>query len=335
MRNWLIALGLVLMLPVPARAAESAAVTSARASVSLVSESDSYRPGAVTRLGLRFRLAPGWHIYWQNPGDAGSPPDVTWTLPAGARAGEIEWPAPVREDEGPVVSYVYTGALVLPVALTPPAGSAPLAVEAAASWLVCEKICVPEQGRFSLTLPAGTGAPGALAAEFAAADARQPRPSPFAATVAPDGTLRVAGPEISPRAVSDAWFFPAAWGGIDQNAPQPLAVREGALTLRLTPGAQFDPAKGLDGLLVLHDPKGDESFLTVKAAAGAAAMEVPGPEQVGVVRALLLALAGGLILNLMPCVFPVLAMKALGLARLSGGERRTVRAHALSYTAGC
>jgi thiol:disulfide interchange protein DsbD len=314
------------------QAAESAPVVSERATVSLVSETDSYRPGQDVRLGLRFRLAPGWHIYWQNPGDAGNPPEITWHLPDGAKAADVDWPAPVREVQGPVTSYVYTGELVLPVRVTPPSGDGMLDVAADANWLICEKICVPEEGHFRLSLPAGDGAPGQAASLFAAADARQPRPSPFAATIAPDGSLRIAGQGLSPATVRDAWFFPSAWGSIDQNAPQAVSVDGGGVTLKLAPGAQFAGGKGLDGLLVLRDPKGDESYLTVHATPGA--VPTTGPDGIGLARALLLALAGGLILNLMPCVFPVLAMKALAIARLSGGLRREVRAQALSYTSG-
>jgi DsbC/DsbD-like thiol-disulfide interchange protein/cytochrome c biogenesis protein CcdA len=325
-------LAALLFIAPAAHAAESAPVASSRAVVSLVSETDSYRPGAGVQLGLRFRLAPGWHIYWQNPGDAGVPPDIAWTLPAGAKAGGIEWPAPTRAMIGPVMSYVYSGDLVLPATVTPPTGTAPLEVQADAHWLVCANICVPEQGSFHLSLPPGKGEPGPAAPLFAAAAARQPQPDPFAASIAPDGSLSVAGQGLSPATIADAWFFPAAWGAIDQNAPQPLTIDRGAVVLALKPGAQFDAGQGLDGLLVLRDPKGNESFLTLHALPGVA--PPAGLAGLGFARALLLALAGGLILNLMPCVFPVLAMKALAIARLSGHEHRAVRAHALSYTAG-
>lgn len=326
--TWLTALAL-LCPPAAAHAAESAPAVSKRASVALVSETDSYRPGHEFRLGLHFRLAPGWHIYWQNPGDAGAPPEIEWTLPAGAKASDIAWPAPSREMQGPIMGYVYSGEVLLPVSITPPPGDAPLTVRADAKWLICAQICVPEGGHFSLALPAGDAAPTSAAPLFAAADARQPRPNPFAASVAPDGSLNVSGPGLSPATVQDAWFFPAAWGEIDQNAPQPLAVEHDGLTLRLTPGARFSAGASLDGLLVLRDPRGNETYLTVHAPPGAARPAVPG-----LLRALVLALAGGLILNLMPCVFPVLAMKALAMARLSDQARGAVRTHALSYTAG-
>jgi thiol:disulfide interchange protein DsbD len=330
-RRILLALAIVFV-AAPAYTAESVPAASARATVALVSETDSYRPGHAFRLGLRFRIAPGWHIYWQNPGDAGSPPDVAWTLPDGAKVGGIEWPAPERDQEGPVTSYIYTGELVLPVAIAPPSGDAPFTAQADANWLICQKVCIPEEGHFRLVLPPGTAQPADSASLFAAADERRPQPNPFSASVLPDGRLTVAGQGLSKARVQGAWFFPAAWGEIDQNAPQPLELRDGSLTLRLKPGAQFSSGQTLTGVLALRDPGGNESFLSLSAPPGA-----PGPAAVplpGLVQALLLAFAGGLILNLMPCVLPVLTMKALAVVRLSGREQATVRRHGLSYAAG-
>ncbi len=317
--------------PLAARAAESAPVVSGRATVSLVSETDSYQPGQDIRVGLRFRMTPGWHIYWQNPGDAGSPPEIAWKLPPGARAAAIQWPAPVRVAEGPVVNYAYTGEIVLPVVITPAPGDDPLTVQADANWLVCANICVPEEGHFRLTLPAGPATASSVAPLFAAADARMPRPSPFVAELAPDGRLTVTGDGLSRARVADAWFFPAVWGPIDQNAEQGLERHANGVTLRLPPGPQFRADRPLRGVLVLRDPRGNESYLDISTRI---ARPIGTISRNDIGRVLLLALAGGLILNLMPCVFPVLAMKALAIAQLSGQERRQVRGHALSYMGG-
>jgi thiol:disulfide interchange protein DsbD len=235
------------------------------ATVTLVSETDSYQPGVPVRLGLHFRMASGWHIYWRNPGDAGSPPDVSWSLPAGTRAGDIEWPAPLHEQLGPVTSYVYTDEVVLPVTFTPPPQGGPLEIQADANWVVCEKICISEEGKFRLSLPVGAARPDPAAPLFAAADARLPKPSPYAASVAPDGSLRVTGQGLGSGSVKDAWFFPATWGEIDQNAPEKLTVDDGGLTLALKPGAQFNAAQDLVGVLVLREPSGHERYLTVSA----------------------------------------------------------------------
>ncbi len=158
-----------------------------------------------------------------------------------------------------------------------------------------------------------------------------PRPSPFAPRIAPDGTLSVEGARLSPATVAGATFFPATQGTIDQNAAQAVRVGQGRVSLALKPGRLFHAADTLHGVLVLRDPGGGETFLDVAATPGplpASANTVP------LSRALGFAFLGGLLLNLMPCVFPVLAMKALGIARLSGRDLGEVRAQALSYTGG-
>jgi len=322
-------LPLAMLAAMPARAGESAAVRSSRATVTLVSDTDAVRAGQPLRLGLRMRLAPGWHTYWRNPGDAGVPPELTLTLPAGAAAGDLQWPTPVRLPEGPLMTYGYTGEVLLPVAVPP--GPGPLHVEASANWLVCEKICVPEEGRFTLDLPPGAPAPSAQAPLFAAADARMPRPSPFPATVAPDGTLTLRGAGLSAATVRDAWLFPGSDGAVENAAPQRLAAGDGEVSLALKPGQAAAATAGLAGTVVLRDPGGQETYLDVAAKPGAASVAAA---TVPLVQTLLLALLGGLLLNLMPCVFPVLAMKAMALARMSGAALGEVRRHALSYTAG-
>lgn len=323
----LFALFSVALLARPALALESAPVSSDRVVATLVSDTDSVRPGETLRLGLRLRIKPGWHTYWQNPGDAGAPAELTLTLPPGSTATDIAWPTPLRLPEGPVMTYAYTTEVLLPVTVTPGAGA--LQVEASATWLVCEKICVPEEGKFRLTLPPGVPAPSAETPLFNASAARQPRASPFDARVAPDGTLSLSGAGLSAATVRDAWFFPTVWGVVEQAAAQPVQIQDGVVRLSLKPGSAFKPETALDGVLVLRDPGGQESYLQIAAAPGGA------PAVVGLFwQTLLLAMLGGLILNLMPCVFPVLAMKAVAVARLSGQARGAVRAHALSYTAG-
>lgn len=316
----------MLVASLPVLAAESAPHVTARNTVTLVSESDSVVAGRPVRLGLRFKLAPGWHTYWSNPGDAGAPPTLDV---AGAAAGPIVFPAPERLREGPFTSFAYTGEVLLPISIIAPAGPN-WAIDAHATWLVCANVCVPEEAQFRLNLPAGTGAPGPQAALFAAADAHTPRASPFAAHVTPQGVLWLAAPGLS---LQNASFFPAIPGVIDQGAPQQMRVRPDRLDLTLK------PLKGsvgrIAGVLVLTDTGGQIERLSVDATSLALPGQTsPGRAGTGLLGALLLAFAGGLILNLMPCVLPVLAMKALALARLSGAARGHVRREAAFYTLG-
>jgi DsbC/DsbD-like thiol-disulfide interchange protein/cytochrome c biogenesis protein CcdA len=311
---------LVLLLAGPAWALESAPVVSKRATVSLVTDTDAVAPGTPFRAALRFQLAPGWHTYWKNPGDAGVPSELTLE-PAG---GPIDWPAPRRVAEGTVMTYAYTGALLLPVTLRP---DGPLTLKAHANWLVCKEVCVPEEGEFTLSLPAGTPAPNAQAPLFADHDAAVPRPSPWTATIAPDGSLSVLGADLRADSVTEAAFIPDAAGRIDDDAPQTLTARDGGFVVSLKLAADFKPADGLSGLLLVRGRSGARSALVVSARAGA-----PPAAPVALPEALLFALLGGLILNLMPCVFPILAMKAVGLT--TGLARGAARGHALFYTAG-
>ena len=331
-------LALLLCSALPASAAEAPRVTSPRASVTIVSEDAAIAPGRPFRLALQQDLAPGWHTYWTNPGDAGSPPEVHFTLPEGATAGPLQFPAPHRIPYGPLLNFGYEGRAVFPVTLTAPADARPgesLTITAEANWLVCEQVCIPEEGRFTLTLPVEATARPApeMAARCAEADAALPREAPFQTRIGfngPAGAIEVSGPGLAPGAVREAFFFPATEQLIDNPAPQPMTLRDGALRLALTRGTAELPAR-VEGIVTITDAQGVRGAYLVAAAPGPVPAEAAG---LALWQAMLFAALGGLILNLMPCVFPILAMKAFSLARLSGAARGEIRAHAASYTAG-
>ncbi|WP_431282110.1 protein-disulfide reductase DsbD family protein [Humitalea sp. 24SJ18S-53] len=316
---------------------ESTPVVSPRAEVVLVSEAASVAPGVPFRIGLRQRLAPGWHTYWRNPGDAGQATEIALDLPEGGAAGPIEWPSPSRFAFGPLVNFGYATEVLLPLTVTPPATLAPggvFSLQAEASWLVCADVCIPEEGRFSISLPvAAVAEPSPAAAAFVTAEAATPRPSPWAVTAGfdgPRGSVTLSGPGLAPGTVREAFFFPDEPGLIDNAAPQPMRLRDGALTLGLRRDASAATAS-LSGVVAMTDAAGVRSAYLVATPMGAPEPEVPS---LPLWQALLLAMAGGLLLNLMPCVFPVLAMKAMAIARMGGAARGAVRAEALSYTAG-
>ncbi len=316
----------------PARAA------STHAAVSLLAASTDAVAGQSLHLGLRVALAPGWHTYWSNPGDAGLPPAVTVAQDGGApAAATLRFPAPARIGEGGLVGYGYTGTVVLPFDVTVPPGTAPLALAVHADLLVCSNVCVPATADLAGRFPRGTVATASPeAGALARAVAALPQRLPVAATLAADGVLRVADPAIAPATVAHAFFFPDASGLIDADAAEPLDTGAGVLRLRLKPAAGLAAATApVTGVLSLTDRNGDETAIAIAArrvAAGAAApaTAVPSPWLLAS-----LAVAGGLLLNLMPCVFPVLALKALALARAAdGGERGARQRSALLYAAG-
>ena len=265
-------------------------------------------------------------------------------MPEGAKASDIAWPTPERvRQSDEVMSYAYLDEVLLPITVTPPAGVSSFPIKAKASWLICEKICVPEQGDLKLDLPVGPASPSAEAPLFAAADARIPKPSADAATISGDGVLTVSGYDLSPDAVREAWFLPASWGAIDDLAPQTLNVAPGKLSLALKAGQTFDPKATLAGVLALKDAAGRERDLTIVAAPQAGSASAAGPgahrpdgavaptapsDDLSLLSVLAFAFLGGLILNLMPCVFPILAIKAMGVAGLAGRDRGVVRSHA-------
>ena len=305
----------------------------------LVSEVRSIPPGDTFWVGVRQRIATGWHTYWVNPGDSGEPMTIDWQLPAGFKAAPPAWPHPHRLPVGPAMSFGYTDEMVLPIAITAPAGlrpGAPATLRGQASWLVCEKICIPEEASVSLTLPVGPGDrdPGG-AALLAAARQAVPVPSPWPvsfASTAETVTFTVPAPGLARERIADVWFYPMRWGAIEHAAAQTVDVTANGMTLRTTRGALAAATEApIDGVLVITErlDRGTarQAFFVQAAPTG------PGAG-IGLVQALVLALAGGLVLNAMPCVLPVLSVKALALVRHASAGRAAAAVHGLAYTAG-
>ncbi len=344
----------------PAGALTAAEVSATeRAEVTLVSDHAVAAPGSVVKLALHQKLVGDWHTYWINPGDSGLAPTIEWTLPQGVTAGEIQWPAPKRMPIPPLMNYGYAKEAVLVSEITVPddwpAGE-PIELIAAADWLICEAICVPEAQTYTLTIPT------AAAAEIAPAEAEiiarglraQARPAPELPVVieaAKDGAeahrLAVLAPEFADPAMRDIYFFPAEWGVVDHAAEQKLERTDKGVILELPIGGPY-AGGALDGVLRATDTStgdGVEIALAVTAVPGEIAAAKALPAAVGdapggglmaggpgaVVLAAGLAFLGGVLLNLMPCVFPVLALKALSVARAGQGSQA---ADGLAYGAG-
>ena len=349
------ALAVALLAPGFAVAAETAAVSTPRVAATLLSSRDAVAPGERFQVALVQKIAPGWHTYWANPGDSGEPTRIAWTLSSGATAGAIQWPAPKAIPVEPLVNFGYEGTLLLPVEITVPADAKPgerLTLQAAATWLVCEKICIPEEGAFTLDLPVAAAAivdEGAQA-RIDATRAALPTPAAFKGRLAPDGEgLALTLPGFS-AAPADLRFFPLSDTLIDHAAQQGATSSSDGTLLRLTRSSAFKVVDGETAGVVTFTEGGAPRALTLTAAvdpalvAAAATAALPPP----VVRiplpvegadltlwaALLFAFAGGLILNMMPCVLPVLFIKALGFAQLAQASRAQVREQGLLFLAG-
>jgi len=297
----------------------------------LVAQDAAAVPGATIYVALRQKIAPGWHTYWRNPGDAGDATKIVWTLPAGWTAGDIVWPTPEKSRVGPLLDYAYTGQVLLPVPITVPLDARPgstVTLKAAAAFLVCEEICIPEDAVLTLDLPVVAGVPGPdpkWGAVVAKTLADAPKPAGLKAVFKLDGgvlKLAVTGAPLKGADMAGAYFYPYSGKVIDHAADQAIERGAEGLTLSLTPGYDFTsgtPPTELSGVVALNGQAYEVSATAGAPPAGASGLGAP-PAAKGPVdaRALMTALAfaflGGLILNLMPCVFPVLSMKAASLA---------------------
>ena len=288
-------------------------------------------PGGEVELAILMRTKPGWHGYWLNPGDAGLPMEVNWHLPPGFSVGELRYPVPTRLTIAGLMNYVYEkDYAVLTRLKVPPGASGTAPITATATWLACtDKICVPEQGEFGLNL--ATGRPAAMDTRFNEWRRALPRPLGSRAFFEVDGdVLRVGIPLPEDVRVEQPYLFPAADGPVDYAGKQKFR-RDGDLLIAELPRRRGEPQR-FAGVLSLGDGRG----LEVEAVPGDVAeggSPIGGLGGSALLWAALGAIAGGILLNLMPCVFPILALKALHLAR-SGGEAAHARRDALAYAAG-
>jgi len=310
----------------------------------LVAESASVAPGGTVSVAFEQVIRPKWHTYWLNPGDVGQPTTLSWSLPAGWKAGALEWPYPMRLPVGPFMDYGYEGKVWILTTLTAPADATPgtaITLNAKASWLVCKEICIPEDAE--LALPLKIGAPVKVpttVAAFTAARARLPVPSPWAMRYALSPTLElyVAARALAIARPMSAEFFPFATGVVIAPAAQTMGFASNGLVLRMTPGKFFSKKGGaLEGVLVLTSADSSVQALQVSALPGPvppAAFDTGDKTDIGLLLALAFAFVGGLILNLMPCVLPVLAMKAFALSSQAGRDRAEAVRESLAYGVG-
>ncbi len=326
----------------------------AQVSSSLVAADSSIQPGRPFTVALRLVHKPHWHSYWINPG-TGLPTTLKWSLPAGWSAGEIQWPAPMvlTDSRGTVIGNGYDGDLLLPVTITPPAdlkADATAEIAAAAEWLMCLEECVPGSAKLSLTLPVSAAPPQpdpVFGARIRMVLAQLPAADP-AWTVSATRDAKSAVLTIQPvgaggpsRTAEGLHFF-SEDGTIASDLPQ-KAVSDGkggfVLTLPVTSDGPGDMVR-LKGVLTSSQgwhADGSLPGITVNAvfgAAGAAAATPAAPAAGGLLGTLVLAFVGGLILNLMPCVFPVLGIKILGFVNQAGSDRRKVTLHGLVFASG-
>ena len=341
------------LLAVPALAAPVSDQPHTR--VELIAQSSAPAPGKALALGIVLTPRAGWHTYWLNPGDAGAPTRVEWKLPVGVSAPpELQYPVPGTLVVSGLMNHVYEKRNILLTELAVPArlaaGSAfPIAVQV--DWLVCShEQCVPESATLSLPLVVGDGADdAAMAPQIAEGRAALPRPLAATATWARQGTRFVLSvPMAGLDKVRSAWFFPTSDAVITHVTPQKVTIAGDALRIETdagTPGPEGEVTGVLRVEMAGEAPMGFAINAKQGSVPGAGAALAAGDlgvgggggdgsgESLGLPLILLGAVLGGLILNVMPCVFPILSLKALALAKGNVGPAEA-RTEALAYTAG-
>jgi thiol:disulfide interchange protein/DsbC/DsbD-like thiol-disulfide interchange protein len=329
----------------------------------LVSEVSAVAPGQVFWVALELDIRDGWHTYWRNPGDSGQATSLTWQLPNGFTAGDIVWTTPHLFEVKPLVNYGYAKHAVHMVQVTAPKDlkvGSPTALAAKASWLVCSDVCIPEDANLTLKLPTSTSAgaidPGA-ASLFSEARAELPiaQPAATSATIVGDQLVVTLGKEwgATLSQIKSLSFFPYDEGSIEYSAPQILKRSNEAIELSMKIGYQPPKAGTIRGVLMATEQNGTQTdVLPIELAAhfsGAGADQVkPAPRFAPAATAapasqepqrslpvlMLFAVLGGLILNLMPCVFPVLSIKALSVVEQAQKHPTEVRIKGLMFAAG-
>ena len=317
-----------------AHAAATNWVGNSRAAVRLITATDHIAPDSTLEAGLEFRFAKGWHGYWRTPGDAGIPPTVDWSASENISGAEISWPAPHRLVIEELQNSVYENGVVLPVKLHLKQAHASARVKASIDYAACSEVCVPLQAELALPLPTGAGGPSAESVLIDSARKRVPG-SPEAAGIDVIRT-RFAGTASEPTLVVDLQskaeafvrpdlFVEGAGNGIP---PAPRVDLHGAgTTARLTVRLAALPPPDHPLTLTLVDENRAAEF---KGPAGATTPE----HSSAFFAALVSALLGGLILNLMPCVLPVLSIKLFAFTRQAGGGLRGVRLGSAATAAG-
>lgn len=318
-----------------------AAASAPHLSVRLVVPPTQIYPGENFTAGLYFKLAPGWHVYWINAGDSGEPPVMHWTLPAGVTAEAIQFPTPKRLPLGPLMDFGYENQVLFPVPMHVAANFKPAGQQASlggqVNWLVCKDVCIPGKATLLVNRPALARAPANPESDatdqqlVSEAESALPQPLPAGDVARFDGTPKGFALTVKTgRKEKSAEFFPFDQNVIANAAPQPVKPFGNGVEISLTKDENLSRApRQLRGLVVL----GDGRAYAVNAAPGALALAA-APTAGGMLKIVLLAFAGGIILNLMPCVFPVLFLKGLALVQSGAEERRKMRLHGLVYTLG-
>ena len=337
-----------------AHARESLPLKTGNTEIQLISNQDTAAPGSSFTVAMRMTFKGNWYTYWRNAGDSGEPVHIAWDLPEGVSAGPIQWPVPTLKTVGPITSYGMGGEIWLPVEISVDASvdaGQPFTLNLHAYYLVCDDICIPEDGK--LSLPMGMGPAESNpdhAAQVKAAQAKIPQIGTARGSAALENGKVSFNIERLPDGFETAQLFPNVNPIIVHSDVIEIAAAERGQRYRATAGYGWDDGtpESFDATLVADDgravvvPINTGAALNIGAISGGNSGSIAGSgstsgssaSQLSLLSAALGAFIGGLILNLMPCVFPIISLKALSLAKTAHGERSEIRRSAWAYTAG-
>jgi len=307
----------------------------------LLADTNAIVPGKPFTIGLLLRMAPGWHTYWKFSGDAGLPTEIKWKLPPGWKVGEIQWPIPLKTtDPGDIQTYGYQDEVLLVQEIAPPAAVSDSTVKlvAEANWLVCEKICIPGNASLQLELPRSTTGAPANAEIFAHYRRLLPRDWPGGKVAS--ANWRRAGSDLRLNVKSATLanypavdFYPLPQGDTVVGHPRVESRSESEIVFRLPIESASKNLSSIDGLIILaQHPNGDDRMAwRTEAPMIASAGSVPTR---GIFTFLFFGFLGGIILNLMPCVLPVISLKIFGFIQHAGQSRQKILRSGIAFAGG-
>ncbi|PYL47811.1 MAG: hypothetical protein DMF32_10410, partial [Verrucomicrobia bacterium] len=308
----------------------------------LLADTNAIVPGKPFTVGLLLRMAAGWHTYWKFSGDAGLPTEMKWKLPPGWKIGDIRWPIPLKtSDPGDIETYGYENAVLLMQEITPPAkidaSSANLSAEA--NWLVCEKICIPGGATLQLNLPVASTSPPANTDVFARYRRLLPQNLPGPDVVRADWSrvgsdlrLKITSETLAKYPAVD--FFPLPGQDTITGHPAVQSRSNNEIAFHIPLESAPKDLSSMAGLVVFaQQPNGDDraAWQITNAPAVSASRSAPGR---GIFTFLLFGFLGGFVLNLMPCVLPVISLKIFGFVQQAGQSRQRIFRSGVAFTVG-
>jgi thiol:disulfide interchange protein DsbD len=310
----------------------------------LLADTDAVVPGKPFTVGLLLRMAPAWHTYWKFSGDAGLPTELKWKLPPGWKIGEIQWPIPLKTiDPGDIQTYGYENEVLLMQEITPPTNldSSSVKLSAEASWLVCERICIPGGATLQLELPVSTANQPGNTELFARYRRLLPQNWPGAkvatadwSRVGSDLRLKVTGDTLASYPAVD--FFPLPEQNTVVGHPKIESREKNEVVFRIPIESSEKLLSSMAGLVAFsHQPNAEDRAAWQIAISPAVSAARPAPAPVrGIFTFLLFGFIGGIILNLMPCVLPVISLKIFGFIQQAGQSRQKILRSGIAFTIG-